>query len=61
MATLSLWKLNLRKWLKWYFEQCAMTEGEVPEEIQPFLPWNLDAGQRSELKECGLTEGKDTS
>jgi transposase len=60
-ATLSLWKLNPRKWLTWYFEHCAMAGGKVPENIQPFLPWNLDAGKRSELGECSLPEGDDTS
>jgi len=53
LATLSLWKLNPRKWLTWYFEQCAMAGGKVPEDIQPFLPWNLDAAKRSELGEPG--------
>jgi hypothetical protein len=38
-----------------------MAGGKVPEDIQPFLPWNLDAGKRSELKECGLAEEDDTS
>jgi transposase len=61
LATLSLWKLNPRKWLTWYFEHCAMAGGKVPVDIQPFLPWNLDAGKRSELKERGLAEGDDTS
>jgi transposase len=61
LATLSLWKLNPRKWLTWYLEHCAMVGGKVPEDIQPFLPWNLDAGQRSVLKEGGLAEGDDTS
>jgi transposase len=60
-ATLSLWKLDARKWLRWYFEHCARAGGRVPEDIQPFLPWNLDAGQRSELGERGLVEGYDTS
>ena len=41
-ATLSMWKLNPRKWLTWYFEQCAAAGGKVPEDIQPFLPWNLE-------------------
>ena len=41
LATLSLWKLNPRKWLTWYFEHCAAAGGKVPEDIQPFLPWNL--------------------
>ena len=61
LATLSLWKLNPRKWLTWYFEHCAMAGGKVPEDIQPFLPWNLDAAKRSELGEPDLPERDDTS
>jgi transposase len=60
-ATLSLWKLNPRKWLTWYFEHCAAAAGTVPEDIQPFLPWNLDAAKRNELGEPDLPEGDDTS
>ena len=41
-ATLSMWKLNPRKWLTWYFEQCAAAGGKVPADIQAFLPWNLE-------------------
>jgi transposase len=61
LATLSLWKLNPRRWLTWYFEQCAAAGGKVPTEIQSFLPWNLDAAKRSELEEPGLPERDDTS
>jgi transposase len=60
-ATLSLWKINPRRWLTWYFEHCAMAGGKVPAEIPPFLPWNLDAAKRNELGEPGLPEGDDTS
>jgi transposase len=60
-ATLSLWKLNPRKWLMWYFEHCAASGGRVPEEIPPFLPWNLDAAKRNELGEPDLPAGDDTS
>jgi transposase len=61
VATLSLWKLNARKWLTWYFEHCAAAGGKVPEDIEPFLPWNLDAANRSELGESGLPKRDDTS
>src|SRR3954463_10494608 len=60
-ATLSLWKLNPRRWLTWYFEHCAAAGGQVPKDIEPFLPWNLDAGKRSELGDPGLPEREDTS
>jgi transposase len=61
IATLSLWKLNPRKWLTWYFEQCAATGGKVPKDIERFLPWNLDPAKRNELGEHGHPEGDDTS
>jgi transposase len=60
-ATLSFWKLNPRKWLTWYFEHCAAAGGKVPEDIEPFLPWKLDAAKRSELGEPGLPDRDDTS
>jgi transposase len=60
-ATLSVWKLNPRRWLTWYFEQCAAAGGQVPAEIQVFLPWNPDAARRDELGERGRPEGDDTS
>jgi transposase len=61
LATLSLWKLNPRRWLTWYFERCAAAGGKVPEEIQPFLPWNLEAEKKRELGEPAVPNGDDTS
>ena len=61
LATLSLWKLNPRRWLTWYFEHCAAAGGKVPADIQRFLPWNLDAAKRSELGEPSHPESDDTS
>ncbi len=60
LATLTLWKLNPRKWLTRYFEQCAAAGGRVPADIQPFLPWNLSAEKKKSLGEPGLPEGDDT-
>ena len=48
-ATLAHWKLNPRRWLMWYFESCAAFGGKAPEDIQPFLPWNLSDERRSDL------------
>jgi len=60
-ATLSMWKLNPRKWLTWYFEHCAASGGKVPENIQLFLPWNLSEEQKKELGNAGPPQGDDTS
>jgi transposase len=48
-ATLVHWKINPRLWLTWYLESCAAAGGKAPEDIQPFLPWNLSDERRSEL------------
>lgn len=60
-GTLSTWKLNPRKWLTWYFEQCAAAGGKVPADIQAFLPWNISEEKIKELRSAGLPEGDDTS
>jgi transposase len=61
LATLSLWGLNPRRWLTWYFERCAEAGGRVPEDIQPFLPWSLAAETKKELGEPAVAKGDDTS
>jgi transposase len=61
LATLSLWGLNPRSWLTWYFQRCAEAGGRVPEDIAPFLPWNLGAEKREGLGEPGIPKGEDTS
>jgi len=60
-ATLSMGQLNPRKWLTWYFEQCAAAGGKVPADIQEFLPWNLSEDKKKELRNADLPEGDDTS
>jgi transposase len=60
-ATLSMYQLNPRKWLTWYFEQCAAVGGQVPADIAAFLPWNLSDEKKKELREAGLPKGVDTS
>jgi transposase len=60
-ATLSMCRLNPRKWLTWYFERCAAAGGQVPADIQAFLLWNLSDEKKKELRDTGLPEGADTS
>ena len=55
-ATLAHWKLNPRRWLTWYFEGCAASGGKAPEDIQPYLPWNLSDERRLELGAPPITE-----
>jgi transposase len=44
-ATLQMWKLNPRTWLQAFLEKCAAAGGKAPEDIRPFLPWNLSPEQ----------------
>jgi len=49
LATLAHWKINPRLWLTWYLESCAAAGGKSPDDIQPFLPWNLSSERRVAL------------
>jgi len=49
-ATLARWKINPRKWLSWYFDVCAASGGQVPENPASFLPWNLSQTRLAQLQ-----------
>jgi transposase len=51
LATLAQGKINPRLWLTWYLESCAAAGGKSPDDIQPFLPWNLSPERRVALTE----------
>ena len=61
LATLSRWKINPRLWLLWYLESCAAAGGKAPNDIQPFLPWNLSPERRAVLAERTFPLTADTS
>jgi len=48
-ATLDLGRINIRIWLTWSLQSCADNGGQVPFDIQPFLPWNMSSEQRREM------------
>jgi transposase len=48
-ATLTLAKINIRTWLKWFLECCAESGGQAPSDINPFLPWGMPAEKRREM------------
>lgn len=45
-ATLDLAKINIRIWLTRFLQSCAENGGQVPSEIDPFLPWKMSSEQR---------------
>jgi transposase len=49
IATLQMWQINPRLWLRWFLESCAAAGGQAPADIAPFLPWNLSPEKRLEL------------
>jgi transposase len=48
-ATLALAKINIRTWLAWFLESCAENGGQVPSDIDPFLPWKMSVEKRREM------------
>jgi transposase len=48
-ATLAMAKLNIRTWLTQYVESCAENGGQVPSDIDRFLPWKMSEERRREL------------
>jgi transposase len=61
LATLQLWQINPRLWLSWYLQSCAEAGGQVPNDIEPFLPWNLSEDQRVQLRLTSPEQRTDTS
>jgi transposase len=49
LQTLGLWGINPRHWLSLYLHACAEHGGTAPHNIEPFLPWAMDAQRRAEL------------
>ena len=44
-ATMSMAKINSRKWLTWFLESCAQNGGQAPADITSFLPWKMSQEQ----------------
>jgi transposase len=50
-ATLPMWQINPRTWLRWYLDACAVAGGKAPHDIQTYLPWNMKEEQRQSMAE----------
>jgi transposase len=51
LATLKKWRINRRKWLTAYLQACAEAGGQVPKDVERWLPWNLTSEMRKEMAE----------
>ena len=49
LQTLVLWGINPRHWLSSYLHACAKNGGPAPEDIQPFIPWQMNTQRRDLL------------
>ena len=45
-ATVTLAQINIRTWLTQFLESCAQNGGQVPLDIDPFLPWKISEERR---------------
>jgi hypothetical protein len=48
-ATVTLSKINVRKWLIWFLQSCAKNGRQVPVDIDPFLLWKMSDEKRREM------------
>lgn len=47
--TIALCGLNCNHWLRSYLMACAENHGKTPDDLSPFLPWEMDEGRRYQL------------
>ncbi len=62
--TLGLWDINRDHWLSAYLKACADHGGKAPDDLSPFLPWEMDRPRRQLLSlplSTGPPEPDDTS
>jgi transposase len=50
-ATLELWAINPRLWLRSYLQACAEAGGKPPPDAARWLPWNLPLAERAAMAE----------
>jgi transposase len=59
--TLALWNINPRLWLQEYLQACAQAGGQAPQDVGPFMPWNLSEQKRKEWSLEKEKEREDSS
>jgi transposase len=59
--TLALWNINPRVWLTEYLQACAQAGGQVPPDVESYMPWNLSEQKRKDWSVGKEKEGEDSS
>ena len=49
LQTIKLWGVNPRHWLTFFLTACAENGGKTPEDLSPFIPWDMDEELREKL------------
>ena len=49
VATLTLNRIDVLRWLEAWLEACAHNGGRPPADLSPWLPWSMDKARRREL------------
>jgi transposase len=47
--TIILWNLNCNHWLRLYLTKCANNNGQAPDDLSSFLPWEMDEDRLHQL------------
>ena len=50
LQTMKLWNLNPKHWLFLFLSACAENGGKTPENLSPFLPWEMDEARMELLR-----------
>lgn len=61
LQTLKLWGINSRTWLTAYLQACADSGAQPPGDINPFLPWQMDAKRLTQMRTPTFAKGIDSS
>jgi transposase len=56
VQTLRLWGLSVQGWLTGYLRACAERGGRAPQELRPWLPWQMTEAERAEWRVPGATQ-----
>ncbi|MCY3731841.1 MAG: hypothetical protein OXF98_10915 [Rhodospirillaceae bacterium] len=49
IATLTLNRIDVLRWLEAWLGACAHNGGRPPEDLSPWLPWSMEPARRLEL------------
>jgi transposase len=58
VATLKKHRLNPRKWLTAFLQACAEAGGKAPEDVNQWLPWNLNPLQKKDMAQPEDEQGQ---